>query len=357
MLLKSAKILAINLIVLVALLIPIELAFGTWFAGRGTISMLNVRPNTFDVEPSPSYPPGTLITYRRDAYGFRGGTGNPADIGVLAIGGSTTNERLLDDRDTWTARLQALLAENGCPLTIANAGVDGYSTVAHIASFDGWFDRVPGLKPGFILVYVGINDAGVDPRTVAPADSQRYASALRRFDHYVAANSAVRRLYVSLRGWWRARQAHLLHGEAPLQRGAVWELAILPADFDSEISGKLRAYRARLERLTALIRNFGAHPIYVTQQRVDGRLVDGRWLQVAGSNGARETATVAAIDRTTLSFCKESGEVCIDLAGQLAFAPGDHYDGLHTTPAGSLRIARFLSQELAPVVCPQTRPK
>ncbi|HZT86994.1 MAG TPA: SGNH/GDSL hydrolase family protein [Stellaceae bacterium] len=347
---RAAKILAINLLVLLGLLIPVELAFGDWLSGR-TISMLNVRPNTLDVQQSPLYPPGTTITYRRDAYGFRGGTGDPADITILAVGGSTTNERWVGERDMWTARLQTLLMQRGCPQTIANAGIDGYSTVAHIASFRGWFDRVPNLKPRVILVYVGINDAGVDPGEVNNADSQRYTSPLRRLEHYVAARSAVRRLYVTLRGWWRARRAHLLHGETPVLRHPVWEPAALPADFETGIAGKLQAYRSRLERLDGLIRRFGSRPIYITQQRVDGRLVDGRWQQVVGSDGARDTATVAAIDRTTLSFCRDSGETCIDLAGELSFAPADHYDGVHTTPSGSARIAEFLAGKLAPLLC------
>jgi lysophospholipase L1-like esterase len=356
MLRGSAKILGVNFLVAMVLLVPIELTFGNWFAGRDAIDLLNVRPNTYDIEPSPLYAPGTLITYQRDAYGFRGGAINPADISVVAIGGSTTNERLLDDRDTWTARLQRLLTERGCSRTVANAGIDGYSTVAHIASFDGWFDRVRGLKPAFVLAYVGINDAGVEPSAVTPADSQRYTSALRRFSHYVAANSALRRLYVSLRGWWRARQAHVLHGEVPLLRQTIeWQPAGLPADFDAEIAGKLHTYRQRLEQLSALIRKFGARPIYITQPRVDGRLVDGQWQQIAGSDGARDTATVAAINGTTLAFCRDTGETCIDLDGQLGFAPGDHYDAVHTTPAGSARIARFLSQELGPILCPAAR--
>ena len=92
----------------------------------------------------------------------------------------------------------------------------------------------------------------------------------------------------------------------------------------TSVSDKLRAYRARLVQLNALIRKFGARPIYVTQPRVDGRLVDGQWQQIAGSDGARDTATVAAINRTTLAFCRDTGATCIDLAGQLDFAPGDH---------------------------------
>jgi len=348
---RAAKIVALNLIVLVLLLIPIELYFGDWLAGDGTISLLNVRPNTLDVEASPLYPAGTTITYRRDRYGFRGAPADPAAIDVLAIGGSTTNERFVDEADTWTARLQRALRESGCAVAIANAGIDGYSTVANIASFDGWFDRVPGLKPRFMLVLLGVNDAEVDPRAVSNADSQKYTNPLRRLAHYVAARSAVRRLYVAARGWWQARRGHLQHGGVRVSGDAVWQETALPPDFAAELAGKLPAYRARLTRLTRLIRDFGARPIYITQQRRDGRVVDGQWQQIAGSDGARDTALVMAINETTLDFCHDTCETCIDLAGRIDFAPEDYYDAVHTAPAGSARIAAFLAPALRPVLC------
>src|SRR6202050_669791 len=155
---RVAKVIAVNLLIILGLALPIELIFCDWFNGEN-IAMLNIRANTIDVGPSPLYPPETKITYTRDKYGFRAGAGDASRVDVLAIGGSTTNERFVDDADVWTTRVQRLLAGQGCDLTIANAGVDGYSTIAHIASFDQWFNRIPGLRPRFALVYLGINDA------------------------------------------------------------------------------------------------------------------------------------------------------------------------------------------------------
>jgi hypothetical protein len=84
---------------------------------------------------------------------------------------------------------------------------------------------------------------------------------------------------------------------------------------------------------------------------VDGRLVEGKWQQIAGSDGARNTATVMAINRATLAFCRETGEACIDLAEKIDFVPDEFADALHTNPAGSARIGRFLSGELGPLLC------
>jgi hypothetical protein len=87
--------------------------------------------------------------------------------------------------------------------------------------------------------------------------------------------------------------------------------------------------------------------------RVDGRETNGNghWLQVRGSLGAISTAFLLAINQTTLGFCRDSGEICIDLADELHFMPGDFYDGVHNTLAGSHRIADFLAGKLAPILC------
>jgi lysophospholipase L1-like esterase len=354
---RGARIAGVNLLILVVLLIPLELWFGRWFAGPGAVSMFDATPGRVEVRSSPLYPAGTTITNSRDRNGFRGDAGDAAKIDVLVLGGSTTAERYIDDKDAWTAQLQRLLRQSDCPITIANAGVDGYSSVGHIASFAGWFDRVPGLKPRFMLVYLGINDAAVNPQAAWYEDSVRYKSRWRQIEHYVAARSALHRLYVSLRGWWQARRNQLVHDEVPITPGSVWAPASLPPDFDAILAPKVQAYRQRLRRLTELVRGFGARPIYITQRRMDGRLVEGEWQQIVGSDGARNTATVIAINRATLGFCREAGETCVDLAEKIEFAPGEFADALHTNPAGSAHIGRFLAGELGPLLCGAAGPQ
>jgi len=355
LLVRAAKIVGINLLLIVLLLIPVELWFGRWLDGPGAVSMLDANPGRVEHRSSPLYPAGNRITNSRNQYGFRGGPADPARIDVLAIGGSTTAERYIDDKDIWTAQLENGLRESGCRMTVANAGVDGYSTVGHIASFNGWFDRVPGLKPRFMLAYIGINDAAVNPKAAWYEDSVRYKSRWRQFEHYVAARSALHRLRVTLRGWWQARQNQLVHDEVPITPSTHWEPASLPPDFEAAMSPKLEAYRQRLGHLNKLIHAFGAQPVYITQKRMDGRIVDGHWQQIVGSDGARNTATVDAINQATLAFCRDSGESCIDLAARIDFAVSEFADALHTNPAGSAHVGRFLTRQLGPVLCGDRR--
>jgi lysophospholipase L1-like esterase len=354
---RAAKIVGINLLVLFALLVPIELVFGSWFSPSGAISLsFGAAPNMLRVFSSPVYPDRPTIVYRRDANGFRGPGVDPARIDIVAIGGSTTNELWLVEEDTWTVKLQTFLQQRGCPETIANSGIDGYTTQGHIASFDGWFDRIPGLKPRFVLAYIGINDVALDAnaprlRLIKGSDT----GPLARFSAYVAANSAVYRLYSQLRGWWHARQAGLAHGMAVVRQDAVWRPAPLSASQFDYIQAEASGYRGRLEQLNARIHAFGARPIYVTQLRIDGRLVDGAWQETGDWSGAMSVATLQALDSELLGFCREKGETCIDLAGKLVIPTDEFYDPMHTTPAGSARIARFLADELAPIVCGHPR--
>jgi len=352
---RAAKIVGINLLVLVALLVPIELIFGNWFSATGSISLSYGYPNLLRVFSSPLYPDRPTIVYRRDANGFRGPGVDPAKIDIVAIGGSTTDEVLVAEEDTWTARLQTLLRQRGCPETIANSGIDGYTTQGHIASFDGWLDRIPGLKPRFILAYIGLNDTGLDAAAPTLRTSNHWArretNPWARFSAYVAANSAVQHLYSQLRGWWHARRAGLGHGLVAVRPDVPWEPAPLSPSQLEYIRAEVSGYRGRLEQLNARIRAFGARPIYVTQRRVDARQVDGTWQEVGGSHGALYVATLQALDRELLGFCREKGEICIDLAGKLAMPTDAFYDSMHTTPSGSALIAQFLADELTPIVC------
>ena len=235
---------------------------------------------------------------------------------------------------------------------IANAGVDGYSTAGNIASFHGWFDRIPGLKPRAVLVYVGINDAVVDPSKLDLLGSQRYLSRWRQVRHYVAAHSVLHRLFASVRRSLRAHAAMLGYNDTPAPTAmSDWRPASLPPDFAALAAQKVSAYRRRLAELNRLIYEFGSRPVYITQRRADGRKVDGNWQELAGSDGGRQGAVLAAINDATLVFCADNGETCIDLASQAGLSPEEFGDYIHLSPAGSAHIARFLAARLDPLLC------
>jgi hypothetical protein len=99
-----------------------------------------------------------MATYTRDAWGLRGSAETLKEIDIVTVGGSTTDQRYLDDGTTWQSVAERELRAAGRPLVLTNAGVDGQSSVGHAFNFRYWFPLLHGLQPRIVLFYVGIND-------------------------------------------------------------------------------------------------------------------------------------------------------------------------------------------------------
>ena len=342
----------VNLAVLVALLILVELIFGTWFFGAN-LGALNVHTNVqLRIADSPYYPPGTIAQYRRDRFGLRGDYGgDPARIALLAVGGSTTNDLFVGEGDTWASILARELGAAGKPIVAANAGVDGHSTAGHIRSFDLWFAKIPGLKPRYMLFFIGINDRGVALGAVSGPDSLVHDSGYRRIRTYVENNSALVRGVRIVRGWFAARRIGVHHGSGKGEtKDSRWVPAKVPPDLAVRLRANLDGYARRLRLLHAKTLALGATPIYVTQINGDGRLIDGVVHEVEASGGSTTFAELTLYNTALLKFCAEVKAHCIDLAGELRFGPGDYYDSVHTTPQGSRKIGTYLAGKIAPLI-------
>lgn len=342
----------VNLAVLAALLVVVELILGTWLFGPN-LGALNVHTNVqLRIADSPYYPQGTIARYRRDRFGLRGDYGgDPARIALLAVGGSTTNEQFVDEADTWSSILGRGLAAAGKPLVVANAGVDGHSTAGHIRSFDLWFAKVPGLKPRYMLYFIGVNDRGVAPDAVTGADSLAHDSSYRRLRTYVENNSVLVRAVRVIRGWFAARRIGVHHGTGKGEtKDSRWAPAKVPPDLAERLRPNLEGYARRLRLLHAKTLAFGATPIYVTQINGDGRRVDGVVHEIEGSGGSIAFAELELYNAELRKFCAEAKAQCIDLAAELRFGPGDFYDSVHTTPQGSRKIGIYLAEKIAPLM-------
>jgi lysophospholipase L1-like esterase len=346
------RVVLVNLAILTALLALVELVMGTWIFGPN-LGSLNIHTNVqFAITGSPYYPPGTVAHYRRDRYGLRGDYGgDPARITLLTVGGSTTAEVTVGEGDTWSDALARGLRGQGKSVTIANAGVDGHSTVGHIKSFDAWFAKIPGLRPRYIVFLVGVNDRGVAPDAVSGPDSLVNDTAYKRARAFVENNSAIVRLARTLRGWIAARRIGVHHGSGGREtEDSKWVPAPLPADLAERLHASVEAYGRRLRVLHARALAFGATPIYVTQINGDGRIIGGVVHEIEGSGGGRIFAELALYNAELLRFCAEVRAHCADLAAELKFGPGDFYDAVHTTPQGSRKIGEYLAGKLKDIV-------
>lgn len=340
---RFLRILGVNFLILLIGLIAIELAFGGWIGGR-ELDRLNISRNVaLRYAVGHLYDGAGEIVYKRDAWGLRGEYGDPKDIAILTVGGSTTNQLYLSDEQTWQAALQARFAQDGIKMPIANAGIDGQSTIGHLAAFDQWFAHIPGLKPKWVLFYVGANDLLVDD--AAGRDRLDYFATPH---HEFRRKSALFRMGAMIAGVMKANTGRVTH--ARIDWNAVqWTVTPSRNDWETVDATRRDAYQDRLERLAAKARALGAEPVFITQIRADARQRNGQWEGVTeekGLNGLDWAARLSLFNARTLAACEKIGALCLDLAQEIAFSSEDFYDYLHNTPKGAEKIGQYLYRHL-----------
>lgn len=354
LLVAFARIALVNAAILVALLVPIELIFGGWLGGGGIAALKRYSIPigvSYEYDVSDHYVSGVgpRIRYTRDEWGLRASYGSPRDVELVTVGGSTTDQKYVDDSETWQAFMERELARLGRPMTIANAGVDGQSTVGHLFTLRNWLPLVPGLRPRYVLFYLGINDV-LRPRDRGDYDAKLDRSSWR-------ANSATWQLLRTLRANFAARSAKVTHGRMPrFADGDFTSRGLLAPDDERRLAADLTA--TFVENVAALrdeTLRFGAVPIFVTQTAFawnggagPPRGLDQR-IEMHGHamNFADVSALHQAMNRGLLDFCLKSATRCFDLASEVALEAGDYYDFVHQTPQGAAKIGRYLAARLA----------
>lgn len=351
----SIRLVAINVALILGVAIVVELVFGRWFSS-GELFPPRIQRNvdiTFDARNY--YPDGSVFNYRRDRFGFRGKYENPGKIDILAIGGSTTNELYVGEGQTWTDVLAQLFREGGVPVSVVNAGIDGESTIGHLYNFDRWFPLVPGLRPRYVLAYVGINDVHLQNADNLRYDSTQPEPVGRQLRRFARDRSALYDLYRTGAGMVRAKRTRLLHGSIDA-RDVEWEEAPVPSvvpPLAGQPQALSRAFGERVGLLIGRIRATGAEAIIVTQHRASYRRRDDRLVVAAGgalAGGIHDYYLQTAFNGEAMEACRKHKAICIDLGAEIEFQPGDFQDYVHTTPQGSRRVGEFLYSRLKDVV-------
>lgn len=349
----------VNVAVMLGLLVPVELVFGTWIRPMrlGDLKRFSIPIDvTWEFDTSSLYEggPRNPIHYSRDAWGLRGSHSSPADIDVLTIGGSTAEQRYLDDTATWQEVASRELARAGRPLVFANAGVDGQSTAGHLFDFDHWFPLLPGLRPQVMLFYVGTNDVLRHEQRVA-FDASMDASSWR-------VRSVTYQLFRTVRSNLRARDVQVMHGRvSPPLPGEFTDRGLLTPDQRAAAAQAITgSFLANVDLLRARVREYGAIPAFMTQTAL------GWNADTAPPRGLNRSITVHGLrmnyadvaflhqhlNRALMDHCRRTGTPCFDLAADVTFEASDYYDYLHNTPRGAERIGRYLAARLLELQLP-----
>lgn len=356
--LKYLKIVLINISVFLLLLTPVELVWRLYLH-QNIKHSLNILADThISYDVSSLYEVADRrIWYTRDKNGFRGSYGDMSDIEMIVMGGSTTDQRYIDDSETWDHVLrEKLSAAYRRDVVIVNAGVDGQSTYGHLKDFDLWFSQLHDIRPRYILFYVGINDFYADPGY--SYDDLNYSTSSRLQEFF--RGSPVYHLYRVTAGLVRAKNARLAYGGAKIVKADSLTQTTLPLISDPLLYKELMArrldgYMKRLTLLAARTRQLGAEPVFVTQRfysywkEKKGQIVGIAAVSLYDGvqyNGVDMYYMNRLLNQTTMSTCRAIEGVCLDLASDVEFGPEDFYDLFHNTPAGTRKIGVYLHEKL-----------
>lgn len=353
-----SKVVATNIMLCLLVVIVSELIFGTWISGSSKNMMLAKKEFSYIFDSTPLYEEGGPISYKRDINGFRGRYSDPGNIGILTIGGSTTDQRYIGDTKTFQDILAARFHDAGHPLSVVNAGRDGQSTVGHLRAFEEWFPYIPDLRAKYIMAYIGINDRRLHDVDRSSYDNFKEMTTKHRTLRYIENHSALYMLYRTIRGSAAARKGGLDHGQArihstdPVTGESLWRLISPPPDLtalEKAQEQNLKGYEERVTRLIARIRATGAEAIIVTQSEADYRVRDGAVygrLRPDGTIDPGGYAELTAFNRRALKACQDAAAICLDLGAELWFDDRDFYDICHTTPSGARKIGNYLFEKL-----------
>ena len=347
---------------MLALLIGVaalELMFGSWFSDDPwrSLERINLQRNvhrTFNSEALYGSAMPT-VTYTRDAYGLRGQCEDPRSIEILTVGGSTTDQLFIPDGQTFQDVLQGLLRNDlGRRVCLANAGVDGHSTFAHIEALDHWFPIIPGLKPKYFLLYIGINDAGIRLSPQLDFDLNRKIVEAP-LSYALSQHSALYGLGRTLKRLIQGNQGNQFawHNQNRPKADQYTATQTAP-DIDDLVKRNTAAFARRLDTIVSTITTrYGAKPICVSQPNLfaierDGRSVglpeiftyDGRKF-----NGLDYQRSILSINAAMKEICTSAGGYYFDM-GSVVFPVTDFYDAVHMGPAGAQALGTHLFDEM-----------
>ena len=289
------------------------------------------------------------ITYTRDSYGFRDRHKNLNKIDILAIGGSTTDERYLKNEDTWTNTFQRQLSTYfKKDIDVVNSGIDGQSTFGHIWNFENWYNKLENFYPKYIIFYIGINDVLYRP------DRYGYRSSKYNFDNnqdisnlsllnkvkffLKKNNGIIYKLYVFINDFFISDIYEVGHSNTRDKFDYKIPNKQLKIDLNSK-----KKFLDNLDLLYEYSKKIKSTPIFVTQKTLRGKKVNE---QILSMNEYDFYDYEKNISNIIINFCNEKKIFCINLNKNLDLKQEEMYDLVHFSPEGSKKFSNFLFSNL-----------
>lgn len=353
---KKLKLLLVNIAILFVGIILIELFFGGWFNESNELNNLGIiRDAKFEFDVRHLYDTkNPIITYSRDSYGLRGiSTFNqPEKITILTVGGSTTDQRYIDDVQTWQTVLEKEFQRKNQNIFVSNAGVDGQSTFGHVKSTEIWFPKIEKLRPKVILFYVGINDfyrVSDDSKfdEIAIIESKSVKSQIKD-------KSAIYNAYRKIRGMQKAQKFEVGHRRIDFSRVQYTKEEILNEKLLEIYDEKnLKAFKSRIQQLVTYTKRINAIPVFVTQPSLhyklrNDKLFGTELIQYLEDKYAYNgIGYYRLLNKLNEAITEVAGpKLVIDLTNDNDWHVTDFYDYFHNTPTGAKKLGKKIYQKI-----------
>ncbi|MDB4026791.1 SGNH/GDSL hydrolase family protein [Candidatus Thioglobus sp.] len=347
----------INILLLSLVILIIELIYGGWLYPEQK-NNCNYVLCSAKVTWESGITSGKVTSYTKDKFGLRNRNEINSDIDLLVIGGSTSDQRYVNDNKTWDHLLQGMFKRDGNNIDIVNAGIDGQSTVGHIWNFKEWFPYIPNFSPKYILFYVGLND-------IPPLENTaNYDNVVvGGWKQVIKQNSVLYRIYREFNyrsNNYLTKKTKAGHGDNSTNLNYIdkfnyeknsWELYK-----ELLIKNKLIV---NLDSLVKLTRELGSEPIFVTQKTARWILKDnvifgsgvysadyyfkGSLFKMSNSDFGYAEKIVS---ESIMEFCNSNNLHCINGFNKFEFNKQNTYDLIHTNIHGSEEISKKLYPEL-----------
>jgi len=329
----------------------LELIFGNWIHADNLNRLNIIRSRCIEYETRGLYDTApTTSIYTRDQYGLRGSFERPSEIDILTVGGSTTDQRYITDGQTWQDVIQHRFQSIGKKVILANAGIDGQSTLGHIKNFEWWFPHIPNLKPRFVLFYVGLNDFYRDEDRHYDSITDQENGFLRNL---LREKSAIYHLIRTLHGMYQAEVVYGIGHKRVDFSKVEWTTVPQQDSYDLLMDGRLKNYDRRLNILISRTQEFGSTSVFVTQPSRRYRIRNGRVEGVtdklnntAPINGVDYYYIMKRFNEVAMSVSMRNGIVCLDMASETVWEDADFYDLSHMTPRGAHKVGDYLFERL-----------
>ena len=337
---KGLKIVTVNILFIFIILLIYELIYGNWFNSKNYGNLFLPLNKSLIIEKLP-YQSNRPILYTTDKNGFRANKYDLNSIDILVVGGSTTEEKLIDDNYIWTKIL-----EKKINLKILNAGIGGQTSFGHVKMFDIWFSRFDNLRPNYIFFYIGINDAlfmieNVRSNALKESSNSRIMNSVNRDNlvpinkidkllQYIKNNSGLIQLFRFLKGNYISYKYKINNNPTYIENNnsdSNFNLELTMQEKEEILLYK-QYYLNNLDKLFIKTKKLNSNPIFITQT-----ISSKHWLYTH----------LKEINSYTKMFCETNFVQCIYLDENISLTDDDFYDGIHTNPNGSKKIGVFLS--------------